>query len=515
MQVLLLTGQKLRLFSKILASSLLLIGSVLYAEPIGDVRESTGASQVTRQTGESYEGAVDLSVLFMDKMETMKGRMKVELIDESVFTITEHSMVIVDKFIYDPNPTKSTLALTFAKGTARFVTSKTGKIPKENISINTSSATIGIRGTDFTVTVDELGRTLVVLLPDETGAPSGSVIVSNLGGEIILDEGAVDLSVLFMDKMETMKGRMKVELIDESVFTITEHSMVIVDKFIYDPNPTKSTLALTFAKGTARFVTSKTGKIPKENISINTSSATIGIRGTDFTVTVDELGRTLVVLLPDETGAPSGSVIVSNLGGEIILDEAYQATLVQSYDVIPKETVILQGITIPMIDNMFIVNPPKEIRKIAEEEEQSNDDKDNILDIDYLEFDALEDNALDKEDAFEFTELDIDLLDVDFLQDVLDIVAELDKLTELDRKAEEVDSINIEGTTVGFDQDTQYNTLVDKSAGKITLNREVTGKIRITQPIYSNARIVTITDQKPSDIILGDGSGSNITIIQQ
>jgi len=72
-----------------------------------------------------------------------------------------------------------------------------------------------------------------------------------------------------------------------------------------------------------------------------------------------------------------------------------------------------------------------------------------------------------------------------------------------------------EGTTVGFDQDTQYNTLVDKSAGKITLNREVTGKIRITQPIYSNARIVTITDQKPSDIILGDGSGSNITIIQQ
>ena len=40
--------------------------------------------------------------------------------------------------------------------------------------------------------------------------------------------------------------------------------------------------------------------------------------------------------------------------------------------------------------------------------------------------------------------------------------AELDKLTELDRKLKEVDSINIEGTTIGFDQDTQYNTLVDK-----------------------------------------------------
>ena len=54
MQVLLQTVQKLRLFNKILASNLILIGSVLYAEPIGDVRESTGASQVTRQTVESY-----------------------------------------------------------------------------------------------------------------------------------------------------------------------------------------------------------------------------------------------------------------------------------------------------------------------------------------------------------------------------------------------------------------------------------------------------------------------------
>ena len=54
--------------------------------------------------------------------------------------------------------------------------------------------TIGIRGTDFTVTVDELGRTLVVLLPDKTGFNlSGSVIVSNRGGEIILDEGMQQL----------------------------------------------------------------------------------------------------------------------------------------------------------------------------------------------------------------------------------------------------------------------------------------------------------------------------------
>ena len=89
----------------------------------------------------------------------MKGRMKVELIDESVFTITEHSMVIVDKFIYD-SPTKSYLAY-LCKRYCEIVAVRLVKYAKENISINTSSATIGIRGTDFTVTVDELGRTLL------------------------------------------------------------------------------------------------------------------------------------------------------------------------------------------------------------------------------------------------------------------------------------------------------------------------------------------------------------------
>ena len=33
--------------------------------------------------------------------------------------------------------------------------------------LETPTATIGIRGTDFTTTVDELGRSLVILLPDE------------------------------------------------------------------------------------------------------------------------------------------------------------------------------------------------------------------------------------------------------------------------------------------------------------------------------------------------------------
>ena len=48
-----------------------------------------------------------------------------------------------------------------------------------NISIETPSAQIAIRGTDFTTTIDELGRSLIVLLPDENGNASGEIVVMN------------------------------------------------------------------------------------------------------------------------------------------------------------------------------------------------------------------------------------------------------------------------------------------------------------------------------------------------
>ena len=82
-------------------------------------------------------------------------------LDDSQVRLTEHSELIIDEFIYDPDPSKSKMALQFASGTARFITGKLATIDKENIFIETPSATIGIRGTDFTVTVDELGRSLL------------------------------------------------------------------------------------------------------------------------------------------------------------------------------------------------------------------------------------------------------------------------------------------------------------------------------------------------------------------
>ena len=261
--------------------------------------------------------------------------------------------------------------------------------------------------------------------------------------------------------------------------------------------------------GTARFTSGRGKRINKANIDLSTPTAQIAVLGTDFTTTIDELGRSLIILLPDEkTGESSGKIMITNNGGSVTLDEPYQASVVTSFESPPTKPVALSGIDTSMISNVFIISEPREIKKVKEQEGLSSEnDKDNILDVDFLEFDELEKDYFE-EDELEFTELDIDYLDVDFLQDILDIVIELDRKSVLEK-----DSLNnniaLAGTVLGFDIDTQYNTIIDRGLGTIKFYRNVDGIISVTLMMYQNATLRTISDQKESNIILGDGQGNN------
>ena len=322
--------------------------------------------------------------------------------------------------------------------------------------------------------------------------------------------------VLMYDTAQTQNGRMKIQFQGDEELDLTEHSKVWIDEVYYDPDPSKSKMAIRMAQGTARFASGFGGKINKANINITTPTAQITVRGTDFTTSIDEIGRSLVILLPDRWGNPSGKIIVSNAGGTVTLEEAYQATMVSTYDDSPTKPVTVSGINVGMIDNMFIVNPPEEVKEqVAEESSTNENDSSNILDVDFLEFNDLEEDYFE-DDELEYTELDRDLLDVDFLQDLLDVVLEIDKKVgiNVERKSDPFGVARIQGTGFGFDKDTQYNTIVDKGLGQIWFYREVQGIISIKIPIFAQASIRTITDEKESSIQVGDGSSLNITITQ-
>ena len=349
--------------------------------------------------------------------------------------------------------------------------------------------------------------------------PIGDIIESTGSGFLSRNNdtilSAVNVGVQLYDTAETTNGRMLIEFLDKAELALTEHTRVIIDEIIYDPNPNKSKMVMKMTFGTARFASGLTGQVNKNNIDISTPTAQIAVRGTNFTTTIDELGRSLVILLPDEYGDPSGIIIVSNDAGEVTLDQAYAATMVSSADSMPTKSVVINGITPAIIDNMFIVNPPQEIRQEIEESVQVDQDS-GLLDVDFLEFNELEQDALsDTEVNLEFSELDIDFLEADFLRDLLDVIEELEKTTVklADAQATSGGDFSLKGATLGKNTDSQYNIFVED--GGVVFYRDVQGVIRIRVPIGSSTKLVTNVEGYEGIIDLDGGDDSLIVITQE
>ena len=311
-----------------------------------------------------------------------------------------------------------------------------------------------------------------------------------------------------MDKLETALGRMGVTFRDETTIKLTENSTVIVDSFIFDPNPSNSSMALNFVKGTGRFISSKSKRIKKENIKIRAgNSAVVGIRGTDLTLTVKDTGEVLVILLPDEFGESSGEIIVTTALGSVVLNKPYQATTVYNLESVPSNPVILD-LTLDQIDNYLIVSPPDE-REI-ESDDSSSSSANNILDTDFLEFEDLDADVLDAESELEYTELDIDYLNADgFLTDLLELVQELD---ELEKASGSLNNQGLEGTNIGFDSNTQISSFVTES--EVKLIRQVEDKVQIELSRDQSTAIRMEQEGKVNQVSVNGGTSSFISIKQ-
>ena len=353
--------------------------------------------------------------------------------------------------------------------------------------------------------------------------PIGDIVESTGIGKIVRQNEDINVSgtmpIVLYDRAETAMGSMLIEFIDNAELALKEHTEVYIDEIYYDPDPNLSKMSMRMVMGTARFASGSKGLINKANIDIQTPTATIGIRGTDFTTTIDELGRSLIVLLPDINGDPSGEISVSNMAGTVILNQPYQATMVSTMDSNPTSPVTITGLTPSMIDNMFIVNPPTEVKQAIEESAKDDQDQDSgMLDVDFLEFNELESDALkDSKEDLEFSELDIDLLDVDFLRDLLDVVEALEKTRVVLADAQagaggNLSGFRLKGAQVGFNKDSQFN--VFEQDGNLVFYRNVNGVINIIIGAGGSGFIDVATNDYEGILQFNDGDGIEIYIRQ-
>jgi hypothetical protein len=336
--------------------------------------------------------------------------------------------------------------------------------------------------------------------------------ISELNGtaQIVRDkpyDANLKFAIQSNDEAITKDGRMAIKFLDDSVVKLTEWSELVIDSYIFDPDPSKSKMALTFGLGTARFITGNLNRIDKQNIQLKTPTANIAIRGTDFTATVDELGRSLIILLPDAFGLSSGEIEVVTAMGTVILNKPYEATTVSVFESAPTKPVILD-LTLDLIDNMLIVTPPKQ--EVLVEEEAISTQTDSVLDFNDLDIDYLAEDYL-KEDSLEFTELDINYLDVNYLEDLLNVLDAL-AIDEDEDVLAQATATQIVGTLLGKDPDTQITTLI--TGNVVSLRRQVNETVRVDLDGSNAYTVIFIQDGVSNVIKINGGSDSIIKITQ-
>ena len=323
----------------------------------------------------------------------------------------------------------------------------------------------------------------------EVTQSEGSGVIDRKDG----DKGIVvekELDVFSYDTVKTGNGKVGIEFIDATRVDVTQHSKLIIDEFVYDPNTKTGKLSLKAKLGTVRYASGQIAKNSATNVKITTPTATIGVRGTDFTMTIDEVGSSTIILLPscDTNGSCFvGEISVESDAGQVILNQAFQATVVDTGATRPMTPVILD-LDEELIGNLLIISKPAEIEEMQTAE--GLNDVANALDIDFLQFDDLEIDYLEEDESQFVTGLEIDFLEQNFLADILEqINKELAKAmrSEFD-KQKSVDGIvlgkNPETGVIILDEDPQWVWIREDASGgyiELRLDKEYGYVLNILQ----------------------------------
>ena len=269
-------------------------------------------------------------------------------------------------------------------------------------------------------------RLLIILILFCAGPLWASIgNVDQVEGNGVIDRDKTDITIeeeLPIEQYDTVKtgnGKVGILFVDDTRVDVTQHSKLIIDEFVYDPNTKKGKLNLSAKLGTIKYASGQIAKTSRQDIKITTPTATIGVRGTDFTMTIDELGGSTIILLPscDVNGnCLVGEISVDSAAGQVILNQAFQATQVTVPENPPSPPVKLD-LEIDMINNMLIIAKPKNLKD--ENYVKKIKAVADALDIDFLEIKDLDVDYLEEDEDLYVTGLDIDFLQQNFLADIL------------------------------------------------------------------------------------------------
>jgi hypothetical protein len=228
-----------------------------------------------------------------DRLTTSEGGSAIiKLEDGTRMTVRPNSELVVQQYQFKENASDNTMLMQLVRGGFRAVTGLIAKGSPNAARVQTSTATIGIRGTDFDARVcsrdcgAESARIPDNARPNAVQASAKVVTaqcevnaVDAAGQRRKLVDGG---SVYPGDLVETARGTQAVLAFrDDSRVTLGSQTRFRVDNFVYDDkNATEGRFLVSVLRGSVRALTGLIAKANNRNVGFSTSTATIGIRGT-------------------------------------------------------------------------------------------------------------------------------------------------------------------------------------------------------------------------------------------
>lgn len=317
------------------AACLLLPALPLHAQTaVGDVEFSRGVG-FAQSAGEPPRTlGVGLSLREGDRLTTAAGGTAIiRLQDGTRMTVRPDSELVLQQYRFRDGAPDNSMLMQLVRGGFRAVTGLISKGSPDAARVQTSTAIIGIRGTDFDArlcTTPECAQESTQVR--ETARPnavqaSGRIV--GVQGESYATDGngrrrrLVDGGSVYPgDVVETAAGSQALLVFrDESRVTLGPQTRLRLDNFVYDErNPGDGRFLASILRGSLRILTGLIGQANHRNVGFGTANATIGVRGTGFDVTCTGA-------CAGEPGDPGTGLTLWTWLGAIDVAQAGQATL--------------------------------------------------------------------------------------------------------------------------------------------------------------------------------------------
>ena len=113
---------------------------------VGDVRIERAGVSSRLQVGDTLQEKDRIVV-------AAGGSAGITLRDDTRISMGPRSTLVINRFTFDPQTQEGSVDTSILAGTMRYVTGLVGRLRPDAVRVATSTATIGIRGTDFIVEV--------------------------------------------------------------------------------------------------------------------------------------------------------------------------------------------------------------------------------------------------------------------------------------------------------------------------------------------------------------------------